>query len=92
MAPQAILGSDWSLSKKCSPLKPIDQMNRSLVGSILHKDCSFRPDPFPSMSTTAIQFLIDFKKIFSSETALPSEEKFGRKHLRKVLITFPQTE
>jgi hypothetical protein len=23
---------------------------------------------------------------------LPSEEKFGRKHLRKVLITFPQTE
>jgi hypothetical protein len=34
MAPQAILGSDWSLSKKFSPLKPIDQMNWNLVGSI----------------------------------------------------------
>ena len=32
--PQAILVSDWSISKKSSPLKPLRQMNRNLVGSI----------------------------------------------------------
>jgi hypothetical protein len=29
--PQAILVSDWSISKKSSPLKPLGQMNRNLV-------------------------------------------------------------
>jgi hypothetical protein len=33
--PQAILVSDWLISKKSSPLKPLDQMNLSLVGSII---------------------------------------------------------
>jgi uncharacterized membrane protein YwzB len=32
---QAILVSDWSISKKPSPLKLLCQMNRSMVGSIL---------------------------------------------------------
>jgi hypothetical protein len=32
--PQAILVSDWLISKKLSPLKLLDQMNRKLVGSI----------------------------------------------------------
>ena len=32
--PQAILVSDWSISKKSSPLKPLGQMNENLVGSI----------------------------------------------------------
>jgi hypothetical protein len=32
--PQAILFSDWLISKKSSPLKPLDQMNGNLVGSI----------------------------------------------------------
>ena len=32
--PQAILVSDWSISKKSSPLKLPSQMNRNLVGSI----------------------------------------------------------
>jgi hypothetical protein len=31
--PQAIPVSDWSSSKKSSPLKPLGQMNRNLVGS-----------------------------------------------------------
>jgi hypothetical protein len=31
---QAILVSDWSISKKSSPLKSLGQMNRNLVGSI----------------------------------------------------------
>ena len=32
--PQAILVSDWLISEKSSPLKPLGQMNRNLVGSI----------------------------------------------------------
>jgi hypothetical protein len=31
---QAILFSDWSIKKKNSPLKPLRQMDRNLVGSI----------------------------------------------------------
>jgi hypothetical protein len=33
MAPQAVLVSDWSISKKSSSLKPLCQMNRNLVGN-----------------------------------------------------------
>jgi hypothetical protein len=33
--PQKILVSDWLISKKKIPLKPLCQMNRNLVGSIL---------------------------------------------------------
>jgi hypothetical protein len=33
--PQAILVSDWLISKKYSPLKPLGQINRNLVGSII---------------------------------------------------------
>ena len=33
--PQAILVSDWLISKKSSPLKLLCQMNRNVVGSIL---------------------------------------------------------
>jgi hypothetical protein len=32
--PQAILVSDWSISKKSTPLKLLSHMNRNLVGSI----------------------------------------------------------
>jgi hypothetical protein len=32
--PQAILVSDWLISKKSSPLKPLSQMNRNFVGNI----------------------------------------------------------
>jgi hypothetical protein len=34
MVPHAIPVSDWLISKKSSPLKPLCQMNRNLVGSI----------------------------------------------------------
>jgi hypothetical protein len=32
--PQTILVSDWLIFKKSSPLKPLCQMNRNLVGSM----------------------------------------------------------
>jgi hypothetical protein len=35
--PQAILVSDWLISKKSSPLKPLGQINRNMVGSILER-------------------------------------------------------
>jgi hypothetical protein len=34
---QAILVSDWSIILNSSPLKPLSQMNRNLVGSIYGK-------------------------------------------------------
>jgi hypothetical protein len=37
MAAQAILISDWLITKKSSPLKPLSQMDQHLVGSILGK-------------------------------------------------------
>jgi hypothetical protein len=37
--PHAILVSDWLISKKLSPLKPLSQMNRNLVGSINGRFC-----------------------------------------------------
>jgi hypothetical protein len=33
--PQAILVSDWLISKKSSPLKPLGEMNQNLVGKTL---------------------------------------------------------
>jgi hypothetical protein len=35
--PQAILVSDWQIFKKSSPLKPLGQTNRNLVGIIYGK-------------------------------------------------------
>ena len=37
--PRTILVSDWLISKKSSPLKPLGQMNRNLVGSIYGRSC-----------------------------------------------------
>jgi hypothetical protein len=33
--PQAIFASDWLISKKSSPLKPLCRINRNFIGSIL---------------------------------------------------------
>ena len=60
--PQAILVSDWLISKKSSPLKLIGQMNQNLVKSILYKDCSFSTDPLTNVATTdnSCFSLVDF--------------------------------
>jgi hypothetical protein len=57
-----ILVSDWLISKKSSPLKPLGQMNRNLVGSIA----------WPTQAILVSDWLIS-KKIFASETAGPNE-------------------
>jgi hypothetical protein len=51
--PQTILVSDWLISKKSSPLKPLGQMNRDLLGCIYGRS-SFRPDPLTNMAAIAV--------------------------------------
>jgi hypothetical protein len=43
--PQAIFVSNWSISKKSSPLKLLGQMNRNLVGSIYGSIAIFNRGP-----------------------------------------------
>jgi hypothetical protein len=54
--PQTILVSEWLISKISSPLKPLGQMNRNLVGIIYGRSSidiySFRSDPLTNMATT----------------------------------------
>jgi hypothetical protein len=56
--PQTILVSDWSIPKKSSPLKPLSQMNRNLVGSIYGqssmKSAHFVPIPWQIWPPQAI--------------------------------------
>jgi hypothetical protein len=69
-----------------SPLKPFDQMNRNLVGSIYGRSSVKIADFVPIRSQIWLpQTILVFdwlisKKIFS-ETALSNEPKFGRMHL-----------
>ena len=91
--PQAILVSDWLISKKSSPLKPLYQMNRNLVGSIYGRSSIKIAHFIPIRLQTWLPQAILVSDWLISKNLLPwnclsswtETCQVGRKHLWNVL-------
>ena len=66
--PQAIFASDWLISKKSSPLKPLCRINRNFIGSILGRTSikiahlvAIREQTWPSQAILVSAWLISKK-------------------------------
>jgi hypothetical protein len=66
-----------NLPEAALPNEP--KLVRMHLWKVLYNDCSFISDPFTNMVATdnSCFLLINFFKIFSSETALPNEPKLS---------------
>ena len=64
------------------------KLGRKHLWKVLSKESTFCYDPLPNIAATgnSCSWFVDFKKVFSSETAWPNESKLGRKHLWNVLL------
>ena len=95
--PKAILVFDWLISKKSSSLKPLCQMNRNLVGSILLEGhlsrllIQFRSVNKHGRHRPFLFLIGHFLNIFFSITAQPNDQNLVGSTYGRFCNKFPQS-